>query len=255
MSDSPEEEPAHEGVVGIESIATPGAPAEAGVPNVKFVHYPGSQQLILWLPRGWHEGYEDVVLSRDGVEIERMPAGDKVNGSTQMLWATLSWPPGEYLIAVSHKDGWRHEVKLRKYEVGQRPPEPPKPPPEPTRGPIVYRDGFGKVIPDVDLELRAQAQRDIRQKFLGRHLEYEGNYRGGTITYNDGDRRISFWHEMAGGNIHFYIDVPTAEQWEAATKTPLSERDKILTFVAERVKAEKASTWQYRITDRSIDFY
>lgn len=248
-------EPAYDGVISIERIATPAGPSEAGVPTVHFVHYPGSQQIVLWLPRSWQEGYEEVAVSRDGVEVERDNVRSRINGSTQMLWASIGWPPGDYLIAITHKDGWKHEVALRKYAADAPPPEPPKPPPEPPRtGPIVYRDGFGRVIPDVDLQMRAQAARELRKRF-GRHLEYEGNFRAGKIIYDDGERRIPFYHEMCGGDLHFSIDVPTVERWEAATGTPVSERDEILAFIAKRVQAEQASSWQYRFTDRSIDFY
>lgn len=250
-----EEQPAHDGLISIDEIATPDGPTEAGVPTVHFVHYPGSQQIILWLPRGAHEGYDYLVVKRDGVEIEHETVGRRVNGSTQILWATISWPPGVYSITIAHKDGWRHQVSLTKHAPGWKPPPPPPPVEEPRESPIVYRDGFGKVIPDVDLQMRAEAQKTIFDRFFGKRLEYDGNYRGGTITYVDGLRRISFWHEMAGGDLHFFIDVPTVEQWEAATKTPLAERDEILTFVAETVKAEKASSWNYRITANSIDFY
>ena len=40
---------AFEGQVSVERVETPGAPC-AGVPTVKAVHYPGTQQIVLWLP-------------------------------------------------------------------------------------------------------------------------------------------------------------------------------------------------------------
>jgi hypothetical protein len=246
---------AFEGQVSIERIETPSAPADAGVLTVKFVHYPGAQQLIVWLPRGWHEGYEDVFLLRDGVETWRETVRRKINGSVQMLFATLSWPPGDYLIAVTHKDGWRHEVALCKHAPDWRPPPPPAPPPEPPRAePDVWRDGAGNVIPQVDLEIRAELKAKIERRF-GRHLEFEGNFRAGAVIYDDGRYRISFPNEMSGGDLKCSIDVPTAQQWEAATGAPLSERDEIIAWVAERVRIEQASTWAYRITPNSIDFY
>jgi hypothetical protein len=253
-------ESAYEGVISIENVATPGAPS-AGVPKVQFVHYPDAQQIQFWLPRSIYEddGYQDVVVARDGVEIEREATRSKVNGSIQMLFATLGWPPGDYLIAVTHRDGWRHEVRLRKYPEGQRPPEPPRPspPPQPeasSDGPLVYRDGAGNLIPDVAYELRTQIKRDIARRFA-RHLEYEGNYRAGTIVYGDGDRVIRFSHEMCGGDLKFAIDIPTIEHWEAATGTPLSERDEIVGWLAGQVQRDQAPSWKYRITPNSIDFY
>lgn len=253
MTSEPE---THEGVIAIGDIRTVGGPADLKPPTVKFVHYPGSQQLILWLPKPVHEGYAVLSVTRDGADIERAPVSSRINGSVQILFATLEWPPGDYQIAITHQDGWRHVVDLKKYAPGEAPPPPPPEPvvEETSRGPIVYRDGFGNVIPDTDLELRATARRDIARMF-GRRLEYEGTYRAGTIIYVDDDLRIRFSQEMGGGDIKFSIDLPVAEHWEGFTRTPLSKRDEIVAFVAERVRIEKANSWRYRITDASIDFY
>jgi len=90
---------------------------------------------------------------------------------------------------------------------------------------------------------------------FGRRLEYEGNFRAGTIIYVDGDIRIPFYHEMCGGEMKFSIDVPVVAHWQDATGTPLSQRDDIIAFVAQRVKQEQASSWRYEITGQSIDFY
>lgn len=247
---------AHEGFIAVGDIRNVNGHAGPETPTLKFVHYPGSQQLILWLPKPAHEGYGELSVTRDGVDVERGPVSGRVNGSVQILFATLEWPPGEYRIAITHKDGWRHEVKLTKYPPGEAPP--PSPPEsvaeEYFSGPIVYRDGVGNLIPDTDLEMRGRAQRDIARMF-GRRLEYEGNYRAGTITYVQGDTRIRFSHVMAGGDVKFSIEIPSAEHWEGFTKTPRSARDDILAFVAERVRIEKANSLSYRITDESIDYY
>ncbi|MEZ6028317.1 MAG: hypothetical protein R3C46_01075 [Hyphomonadaceae bacterium] len=252
----PAEPPAHDGQIVIGDIRTPDGPADLKPPTMKFVHYPGAQQLILWLPKPGYQGYgELVVTGRDG-EIERGPVSSRLNGSVQILFATLHWNEGDYLIAIGHEDGWRHEISLRKLPEGQPLPPPPQPPaPEPPRAePIVYRDGAGKVIPNADLELRDRLMQDVARKFA-RRLEYEGTYRAGMIYYVDGDHRIGFSHEMCGGDMKFSIDLPTVAQWEAATGLPLAERDDIIAFVAERVRREKASSWRYEITPRSIDFY
>ena len=231
-------------------------PAGLELPTVKFVHYPGSQQLILWLPNPAHEGYGELSVTRDGVDVGRGPVSGSVNGSVQILFATLEWPPGEYRIAITHKDGWRHEVELTKYPPDEAPlPSPPESMAEEhSKRTIVYRDGFGNLIPDIDLEMRGRARRDIARMF-GRRLEYEGNYRAGTITYIEGDTRIRFSYEMAGGDVKFSIEIPSAEHWEGFTKTPRSARDDILAFVAERARIEKANSWRYRITSESIDYY
>jgi hypothetical protein len=249
-------EPTHEGHVVIGDIRTLDAPEGVGLLTLRFVHYPGSQQLTLWLPQSGYQGYGELSVTRGEIMVERGPVRSRLNGSVQILFDTLSWPPGDYSIVITHDEGWRHEAALRKLEPGVAPPAPePVPPVEDApRGPIVYRDGFGKVIPDVDLEMRAGLRRDLASKF-GRRLEYEGNFRAGTIVYIDGDVRIEFYHEMCGGRLKFSIDVPAVDHWEAATGTPLSAREEIVAFVAQRVKQEQASSWNYEITARSIDFY
>ena len=252
----PAEPPAHDGQIAIGDIRTPDGPTDLKLPTVKFVHYPGSQQLILWLPKPAHQGYAELSVTCDGADIERGPVASRINGSVQILFATLEWPPGHYLITITHEEGWRHTVDLTKYAPGAEPKPPPPPPPEPVvdKPPILYRDGFGKVIPNEDLDLRDKVLRDIARKFA-RKLEYEGNFRAGTIHYIDGDRQISFWHEMAGGSMKFYIDIPPEELWEARTGTPLSERADIIIFLAARVKQDQAPNWRYEITANAINFY
>ncbi len=251
----PAEPPVHDGQIAIGGIQTSDGPSDLKLPTVKFVHYPGSQQLILWLPRPGYQGYETLTVTRDGKVIEQAEVMSRLNGSVQILFATLTWPEGDYAITISNKDGFRHEVTLTKLPEGQPlPVEPPPPSPPPSDEPIVYRDGSGKILPNEDLELREKVIRDMARKFT-RKLEYEGNFRAGTIHYIDGERRISFWHEMAGGNMKFYIDIPPEEQWEGRTGTPLSEREDIITFVANRVKQDQASSWRYEITANAINFY
>ena len=252
----PAEPPAHEGQIVIGDIASLGAPADLKPLTVKFVHYPDAQQLILWLPRPGYQGYETLTVRRGDEVVEQGPVESRLNGSVQILFYTLPWPPGEYTISITNKDGFQHELRFRKFEPGKEPPPPPPPPPEPVidHPPIVYRDGFGNLIPNADLDLREKVLADVARKF-SRRLEYEGNYRAGTIHLIDGERRISFFHEMCGGDMKFTIDIPPVEQWEAKTGTPLSERDDIIDFVARRVKQDQAPSWTYKITHTSIDFY
>ena len=248
-------EPAHEGHIVIGDIRNTDAPAEVGLLTLKFVHYPGAQQLILWLPQSGYHGYGDLSVTRDGVVIEQGSVRSRLNGSVQILFATLDWPPGDYRIVITHADGWRHEAALQKLEAGVDPPKPAPPPPEPVSDtPIVYRDGFGKVIPDLDLQIRARVQQEVARRF-NRRLEYEGTLRGGSVIYIDGDRRLSFDNELCGGAMKCTIYIPSPAHWEAATGIPLAERDEIIAFVAAQVKREQASSWRYEITANSIDFY
>lgn len=249
-----DEAPAFDGLVVVGRIQNMNAPAEIGVLTVKAVHYPGSQQLILWLPQPGYQGYGDMrLVGPDGEIIETATVQSRLNGSVQILWDTLPWRPGAYRIEITHNDGWRHVLELEKLAEGVLPPaSTPEPIPTPSE-PRVYRDGFGNVIPDVDLELRQQVSETIARRF-GRRLEYEGNFRAGVIVYVDGTRRIRFSHEMAGAPYKFAIDIPSVASWEAATGAPVSEREEIVQFVAEQVQREQASSWTFEIRDTEIVF-
>jgi len=212
---------------------------------------------VLWLPQSGYQGYGELrLIGPGGDAIEVATVRSRLNGSVQILWDTLPWPPGAYRVEITHEDGWRHVVELEKLAEGAPAPLPeisPNLEADPPAGPRVYRDGFGNVIPDADLELRKQAIETVAARF-GRRIEYEGNFRAGVIIYIEGTRRIRFRHEMSGAPYKFSIDVPAASTWEAATGAPLSERDEILLFVAQQVQREQASSWDFEIRETEILF-
>lgn len=257
MTQDTDETDAFEGFILVGRIHNIAAPAGIGLLTVKHVHYPGSQQLIVWLPQSGYDRYADFVLTDAGERvIEHTPVRSRLNGSVQFLTDTLPWRPGLYRIEISHEDGWRHVVDLEKLAEGMAAPAPeppPRPPAEPSSEPRIYRDGAGNIIPNLDVELRKQAIEDLSRRF-GRRLEYEGSYRAGVVIYVDGARRIRFSHEMAAAPYKFMIDVPPAAAWEAATGAPLSERDDIIRFLAEQVQREQASTWTFEIRETEILF-
>ena len=110
------------------------------------------------------------------------------------------------------------------------------------------------MIPDVDLEIRGKVQAQLERQF-GRRVEYEGNVRAGSVIYIDPMHRIVFSNEMCGGSIKVSVEIPSVAHWVDATGAPLAMRDEIVAFVAESVHRDQASSWRYRITDTSIDFY
>lgn len=228
--------------------------------NVRFVHYPDCQQLIIWLTHPGRE-YGNVRLKNNTTEfiVEEWPVTEKLSGNIQILWDTLMIAPGSYTIEIEYKNGWQHQIEIEKLAQGivatVKAPEPVAAEKEKNSdGPVKYRDGFGNILENEDMVLREKVDKDLVRKF-SRHIEYEGNFRGGTIVYEDTEVRIEFGHEMGGGNCMFYIDIPDEDQWEAATKTPLSERQHIIEFVAARVKSEQASNCNYIIETASIGFY
>lgn len=90
----------------------------------------------------------------------------------------------------------------------------------------------------------------------GQRLRYSDQGRGGTIWYEAADKQFDMWWEFAGGDALVILDIPTAEQWEARTKIPLSSRDQVLHFIGEQVVEDKISgTGSYIIGTNIITFY
>lgn len=224
--------------------------------QLRFVHYPDCQQLIIWLPRPGREYGQFRLLERESsTVVEEWPVSDKLSGAIQILWDTLPVKPGSYSIMIGWKEGYRHTIQFTKYKEGEMVP-PPKPEEKvlsEKSGPIVYKDGFGNLIEDEDLRLREKAIKDIQAKFT-RTLQYTSEGRSGTVIYVEGDTRISFYYELGGGNCVASIDIPTKEQWEASTKTAPDRRDDIIDFVARRARDQQASGCNIEISDRSISF-
>ena len=264
----------HEGEISLGAAINRGIGPPSGLLTARVARYPGCQQLVLWLPRPGHAGYGELTVREraNGVR-ERAPVTSRLSGSVQILFDTLAWPPGEYDIEVAHRDGWRHSIAVRKWPPGlmgntagavdggqiaagavAADSEAADADAAEVRAPIVYRDGFGQVLPDADLELREHALAALARRFA-RRLRYEGSLRAGVIVYEEGDVRIRFAQEMADGAGRFTIELPDAGQWEGVTGALLSDRDDIVSFVAQRVQREQAGGWRYEITPRAINFY
>lgn len=244
-----------EGEIVLDEPANAGAPETVGLLTAKFVRYPGSQQIVLWLPQDGHSGYLKLFISGPrGTVVEDADLTTRLNGRVQILIDTLPWPPGGYAIVITHRDGWHHVLHLRKLEEGAALPEPPPPDPgDPDPAPIVYRDGAGHVLPNVDLQMRAKELARLTDRF-SRRLEFEGNFRAGTIVYIEGEQRLPFTHEMCGGGVHFSIDIPPPDKWEADTGRPLADRADIVAYVAAETQRLKARSWRYVILTDRIDF-
>jgi hypothetical protein len=241
-----------EGEIVLEEPANVGAPEGMARLSMQFVRYPGCQQLILWLPQPGRLNYGELrIIGPGGDAIEQAPVSSRLNGSIQILTDTYAWPPGAYRVEIDHNDGWRHELRLQKLEEGVA--APPTQEQLPSEGERIYRDGFGNVIPNLDLEMRRQVMEKIVSKF-SRRLQFEGNARAGIIIYIDSERRIRFSHEMCMGRVKFSIDLPRPQHWEAQTGAPLAERDDIVDFVARETRRTQASSCDYEIHEERIDF-
>jgi hypothetical protein len=130
----------------------------------------------------------------------------------------------------------------------------PTEPPDLDSPPIIYRDGFGNILPNEDMILREKIITKTIDK-ITRRVEYVNQGRDGKVIYIEGDKRITFLMEMGAYDCVFYVNIPTAKDWEEQTKFPLSEREEIITFVAAQTQRDQASSCVYKVTDREISYY
>jgi hypothetical protein len=60
---------------------------------------------------------------------------------------------------------------------------------------------------------------------------------------------------MGGGDCVFYLDVPTAKDWEQRTGFAIGERDDILVYVATMTGRDQAPNCRYEIRSQEIVYY
>jgi hypothetical protein len=228
--------------------------------SIKFVHYPDCQQLIIWLPTNW-VAYKDMSISTQpsGTEVWRKEIREIINGSIQIILDTLPFPPGDISIKIVKIDGLQHIINLKKHEENFVPEVSVQPigvQQDDYRPPIVYRDGFGNILPDQDLLMREELMKDLVRKF-SRKVVFENMGRSNNVLYEDGEKSFSFWSEFGSGGCLFYISIPTAETWEKQTGFSLAERYEIIQFVAtETLRAQTSSSGAFfKIEESWINFY
>ena len=236
--------------------------------NIRFVHYPDCQQMIIWLPE-YYSNYDYLLIRKKKTEeiIFEKKVSEVINGSIQIIIDSLFILPGAYELIITNISGDKHIIEFIKRDEDYILPIAPGENQSASslqkllneieaeeHEPIIYRDGTGKILPNEDLELRAKILNDIAGKFT-RKVEYKGNLRAGSIIYIEGDKRVKFDTEMGGGNCLFFVFIPTSEQWEKATKLPLSERVNILEFIAISANRDQASSCYYEITEDYITYY
>jgi len=233
--------------------------AALDIHDVRFVHYPSCQQLTIWLPQnGDHYNTLKVWNKTKNSVEEECPISKWQNGAIQLLKDTLYLSPGKYTIEINTSKGIQHEVSFTKFHHTDvrvnTGPVLNNIESNTTDLPIVYKNGFGTIIPNEDLALADDLKKKIPEN-LQRRIEYEGNARAGTITYIENDVQIKFSHEMGGGDCLFFIFIPTENEWEVKTKVPQNKRSEIIQFIAETVRRDQASSSRVAISDNEITFY
>jgi hypothetical protein len=254
----------HYGIIELGPIENVGEKAsEIDLIKAQFVHYPDCQQLTIWLPQYGRQGYGHIRLidNKTKTVVDDKPVTDRLNGSVQILWDTLNIPPNDYTIEIEHPKGGKHILPFKKFaktkDVKQKKPlyllqqqqKATFPSESSQTGLNTYKDGFGHTLPDEDLILKEKVTKELVDKFT-RYVTYEGSFRTGYVIYVEEDLRIKFRHEMGGDNCAVYIEIPTENRWEEETKTPLSRRDEIMSFVANR-----AFSGRHEISDDCIYYY
>lgn len=276
----------HEGIITFSAIRNEGngAPLQNFI-SVKFVRYPGSQQLVIWLPEPGYTGYSDFVLLFQDKIVNQGKVENILNGNVQTLWDTLGWQPGNYTLEFHHNEGWFHQLIFTKLEHSDE-----------TKNFTPYDSGIinelnikeylirerqnaqrknsaehfdrssisvSNDLSPEEAEIRNQANISIlenfRQALFGKpdlpKLEYNEQGRSGTIIYLDDGIRLPFYYEMGGSSVHLIIDIPPTAKWESLTKIPIRKRREILLFIASTIRKEKAPSWRFEINDDSIMFY
>jgi hypothetical protein len=132
--------------------------------QIKVVHYPDCQQLLVWLSHPGREYSTIRWLNENQKIIEEYLPTDRLNGSIQLCWDTLPYPPGQYRIEIDWKYGCRHVIYVHKFEQHEHPEEKINQnslvsshhveDSTDVHSPPVYRDGYGNEIPNEDLIMR-----------------------------------------------------------------------------------------------------
>ena len=224
--------------------------------DVKMIHYPDCQQLIIWLPDHGRNYAFLILVSETEEFIQKSKMGDVLQGSNKIALDTLPLAPGNYSLQITKDDGIKYEILFRKYDdlTESSLQQKTEPEVEDNRNNAHYRDGTGNPIADQDLLHRERLFQDLTRKVL-RKLEYSGNVRSGSVDYIDGEIKLTFMSEMGSGNCMFYILVPSEMEWEESTKIPLEKRFGILDFIAQTAERDHASNGRYEISETHIGFY
>jgi hypothetical protein len=224
--------------------------------NLRIIHYPDCQQLVIMLP-AYYTAYKTIeIFKEDGGEIiYQADVNNIISGSVQIIIDSLFIPPGSFTINIIRFDEGLHKIKLRKST--------PKPAPEkiPYKGLlydrygyIVYRDGFGNILPNEDLELRENLIENLQQE-LKPDISYFNTGRDGYLIFKEKDKSFRCEMEMGGGNAMFILYIPTAETWEAETGFLISERDRIIKLIAQTTQREQAGGATYLLGDNEIVYF
>ena len=73
--------------------------------------------------------------------------------------------------------------------------------------------------------------------------------RSGSVSYQEGDHRITGWWEFAGGDAVAIVNMGSASEWTHGHPWAVERRAAILRFVADEVVRQKASSCKAEIDE------
>ena len=86
-------------------------------------------------------------------------------------------------------------------------------------------------------------------------LEYINQGRGGYVVYKDEQSELKMEFEYGGGDCVAIIYVPTIAIWESKTNISTSDRNQVLSFIAEQSIKDQAPDSTYVISDDCIEIF
>ena len=90
---------------------------------------------------------------------------------------------------------------------------------------------------------------------MEKKIEYINQGRGGFVIYLDNQSTYKLFFEFGGGDCIAIIYVPSIDEWEMKTNKPLSEREQVLTFIAEQSIRDQAPNSYYKLSETCIEIF
>jgi len=282
----------HEGIIQFRALHNVGSEAShLACLTLRYVKYPGSQQLILWLPQEVYKGYQNFLFYQNDRLLEECPLENKVSGSVQLIIDTLTLEPGTYSIQITHTSGWRHQLDFIKLK------------PEASGSlelsyvtKIIRKNNFEEYLLSIaegslwgvlenassgnrnaassysnsnqnytsdEERIREEGRRILEETYANMFKEpspypkltFEDQDQTGIIHFIDEHLEVSFFCKMGTPPVRLEITVPASADWEQKTNIPLKKKRETMLFIASGVRKAQKVSWRFEIRDECILFY
>lgn len=228
----------YNGKVQILEIVNEGCDNTLAVPKCITVHYPDAQQLILWLSDTVFQYTTCSLTNSHNTVIINTPVQQFTTGTILFLFDTLPLEPETYTLTIKHTSGLSHHIHFVKKDS-----EAEIATPEPTK-PMSYLE---KLYHD-------NLQHKQNPKPQHASVLFKNHGRSATFTYCEPGLTIDFISELGFGCL-FYILIPTRQDWEKETGTPINRRHQIIEYLAQEAQRTQRTNLVYTIEESAIYFY